>query len=169
MTRALLAAVVLWYLLRAVGHRRPAAQRLVDRLTPWTRGLHAWVLSAPATFGYIAVFTCFTLVQKAAPPRLIDIMTTVDSTNLYHLGNHTVSVLATSAFWVADHGDGLIVYVVGFAGVVAWPERRYGTPRLLVIAASGHVFGSLLTQAVLRHAINHGNAPQKLIYATEWA
>ncbi|XER99853.1 hypothetical protein HEP87_56895 [Streptomyces sp. S1D4-11] len=53
--------------------------------------------------------------------------------------------------------------------MVAWPERRYGTPRLLVIAASGHVFGSLLTQAVLRHAINHGNAPQKLIYATEWA
>lgn len=137
------------------------------RLTPWTGRLHAWVLSAPATFCYIAVFTCFTLVQKSAPPRLIDIMTTVDSTNLSQLRNHTLIVLATSAFWVADHGDGLALYIAGFATVVAWAERRYGTPRLIVIAASGHVFGSLLTEGLLRHAINHGLAPQRLVYATD--
>src|SRR5882762_10235974 len=93
------AAALCWYLLRGLGRRVPAAQRLVVRLRPWTRGLHAWVRSAPATFCYIAVFTCFTLVQKTAPPRLIDVMTSVDSTNLYELRSHTVSVLATSAFW----------------------------------------------------------------------
>jgi hypothetical protein len=167
LTTTVPAMVVGWYLLKAVGGRVPTVHGLVARLTPWTRGLHTWVLSAPATFCYIAVFTCFSLVQKTAPPRLIDIMTAVDSTNLYQLRNHTLSVLATSAFWVAGHGNGLALYIAGFATVVAWAERRYGTPRLVVIAASGHVFASLLTQAVLRHVINDGNAPAKLVYATD--
>ncbi len=168
MILTVLAAVVGWYLLRGVGRYVPAVRRFVARLTPWTGRLHAWVLSAPATFCYIAVFSCFTLVQKTAPPRLIDIMTTVDSTNLHQLSSsHTLSVLATSAFWVADHGSGLTLYAAAFATVVAWAERRYGTPRLAVIAASGHVFGSLLTEAVLRHAINQGRAPHKLANATD--
>lgn len=166
MILTVLAAVVGWYLLKGVGRHVSAVRRLVARLTPWTGRLHAWVLSAPATFCYIAVFSCFTVVQKTAPPRLIDIMTTVDSTNLHQLSNH-VSVLATSAFWVADHGDGLTLYALAFATVVAWAERRYGTPRLLVIAVSGHVFGSLLTEALLQHAIDHGQAPRKLAYATD--
>ncbi|MDQ1750435.1 MAG: hypothetical protein QOE71_1491 [Pseudonocardiales bacterium] len=67
---------------------------------------------------------------------------------------------------MADHGDGLNLYIIGFATAVAWAERRYGTPRLVAIAASGHVLGSLLTEAILRHAINHGEAPRKLEYAT---
>jgi hypothetical protein len=167
MMRIVLAAFVGWYLLKAA-RRVPVVHRFVARLTPWTARLHAWVLSAPATFCYIAVFTCFTLVQKTAPPRLIDIMTTVDSTNLYQLrSNHTLSVLATSAFWMADHGDALVVYIAGFATVVAWAERRYGTPRLAVIVVSGHVFGSLLTEALLGQAIDNGRAPTKLAYATD--
>jgi hypothetical protein len=166
MMRIVLAALVSWYLLKA-GRRVPAVHRFVARLTPWSERLHTWVLSAPATFCYIAVFTCFSLVQKTAPPRLIDVMTTVDSTNLHQLHNHTLSVLATSGFWMADHGDALALYIAGFATVVAWAERRYGTPRLAVILASGHVFGSLLTEALLRQAINHGRAPTKLVYATD--
>jgi hypothetical protein len=161
-----LAAFVGWYLLKA-GRRVPAVHRFVAWLTPWTGRLHTWVLSAPATFCYIAVFTCFSLVQKTAPPRLIDLMTTADSTNLHQLRTHTLSVLATSAFWMADHGNGLVLYIAGFATVVAWAERRYGTPRLAVIAVSGHVFGSLLTEALLRQAILHGRAPTKLVYATD--
>ena len=161
------AAALCWYLLKALGRRVPAVQRFVARLKPWTRRLHAWVLTAPATFCYIAVFTCFTLVQKTAPPRLIDIMTTVDSTNINQLRNSAPTVLATSAFWVADHGDGLDLYIAAFATVVAWAERRYGTPRLLVIAVSGHVLGSLLTEAVLQRAIHQGRAPAKLQYATD--
>jgi hypothetical protein len=168
MIRIVLAAVIGWYLLKAARGRVPAVHRFVARLTPWSERLHTWVLSAPATFCYIAVFTCFTLVQKTAPPRLIDIMTTVDSTNLYQLrSNHTLSVLATSAFWMADHGDALVLYIAGFATVVAWAERRYGTPRLAVIVASGHVFGSLLTEALLGQAIDNGRAPTKLAYATD--
>jgi hypothetical protein len=166
MIRIVLAAFAGWYLLKA-GSRAPAVHRLVARLTPWTGRLHAWVLSAPATFCYIAVFACFSLVQKTAPPRLIDLMTTADSTNLHQLRTHTLSVLATSAFWMADHGDALVLYIVGFATVVAWAERRYGTPRLAVIAVSGHVLGSLLTEALLRQAIIHGRAPTKLVYTTD--
>jgi hypothetical protein len=167
MTRGVLAVLVGWYSLKAIGRRVPVVQRFVAQLTPWTKALHGWVMSAPATFCYIAVFSCFTLVQKTAPPRLIDVMTSVDSTNLTQLRNHTVSVLATSAFWLADHGSGLALYIAGFATVVAWAERRYGTPRLALIAVCGHVFGSLLTEALLGRGIDLGHAPAKLANATD--
>jgi hypothetical protein len=167
MIRGVLAVLIGWYLLKAIGRRVPVVHRLMARLTPWTGRLHRWVISAPATFCYIAVFSCFTLVQQTAPPRLIDIMTTIDSTNLTQLRSHTVSVLATSAFWLADHGNGLALYIVGFATVVAWAERRYGTPRLALIAVSGHVFGSVLTEALIGHAIDIGRAPARLANTTD--
>ncbi|MCQ4080487.1 hypothetical protein NGB36_07695 [Streptomyces sp. RB6PN25] len=167
MIRTFLAVVVAWYVLKAAGRHVPCARRLVVRCSPWTVRLHTWVLSAPATFCYIAVFTCFTLVQKTAPPRLVDIMTAVDSTNLDRLQKNAPSVLATSAFWVANHGEGLALYVIGFATVVAWAEHRYGTPRIVVIAVSGHIFGSLITEELLRHAILVGRAPAKLAFATD--
>ncbi|WP_194903725.1 rhomboid-like protein [Catenulispora rubra] len=160
-------AVLFWYVLKALGRRVPSARRLVRRLTPWTGRLHAWILSAPATFCYIAVFTCFTLVQATTPPHLIDIMTTVNSTNLDQLHSHALTVLATSAFWVDDHGSGLDLYILAFATFGAFAERRWGTPRLAVIAVSGHVLGSLLTEAVLRSAIDRGRAPVRLENATD--
>ncbi|WP_369382814.1 rhomboid-like protein [Streptomyces sp. cg36] len=162
-----LTTVLAWYLLKWLARHLAIAAMAVSRLTPWTRGVHAWVLSAPATFCYVAVFTCFTLVQTTAPPRLIDVMTAIDSTNLHHLRKNAVQVLATSSFWVADHGSGLSLYIVGFAAAVAYAERRWGTPRLLLIALAGHVLGSLLTEGLLRRAINAGRLPAKLATTTD--
>ncbi|MFE0106873.1 rhomboid-like protein [Streptomyces sp. NPDC059009] len=167
MIPVLLACVVSWYLLKAVGRRVPPVGRLVDRVVPWTGKLHAWVLSAPATFCYIAVFTCFTLVQTTSPPRLVDVLTRVNSTSLFELRRDALDVLATSAFWVADRGSGLALYAVAFATAVAWAERRYGTPRLILIALSGHVLGSLITEGLLQNQINSGRASEKLIYSTD--
>jgi rhomboid family protein len=159
--------VVAWYLLRGLARRWEWARRCVAGISPWTGRLHMWVLSAPITFTYMAIFTASTVVQRTSPPRLIDLLTKLNSTNLFRLGNDPVEALLTSAFWVADHGSGLFEYVLVFGTVVAWAERRYGSPRMLVIGASGHVFGSLLTAAIEKGAINAGRLPNKIAFATD--
>lgn len=163
----LLSAVVLWYVLRGLSHWWTGARRVVGRLSPWTARLHAWVLSAPATFGYIAIFTASTLVQRTAPPKLIDLLTKLQSTSIHHLNRAPVLAMAESALWVADKGAGFSLYVVLFATVVAWAERRYGTPRIIVIAVTGHVLGTLLTVMVEKNAIDSGEAPSRLAFTTD--
>jgi len=158
-----LAAVlaVAWYGLRAAAHWSAAAARLVAALQPWTRRLHAWVLSAPATFGYIAVFTASTVIARNAPPHLITMLLVRQGTSPARLAADP-AVLLTSALWVANGGTALGLYVIVFATVVAWAERRYGPPRIIVIGAAGHVLGSLLTALVLRQAIEHGYLSARL-------
>ena len=162
-----LGLAIAWYVLRALAHHWTWAARVVGHVAPWTARLHAWVLSAPVTFTYTAIFTASTVVQRTSPPRLIDLLIRLDSTNLFRLGDDPVEALLTSAFWVADRGSGLATYVLVFGTVVAWAERRYGPPRLLLIGASGHVFGSLLTALVERHAIDTGRLPDRFAYTTD--
>lgn len=78
-----LALVVLWYVLRGLATFWEPAADVVGHVSPWTVRMRAWVLSAPATFTYIVLFTAGTFVQKTAPPKLIDLLTRVDSTNLW--------------------------------------------------------------------------------------
>jgi hypothetical protein len=163
----LVVVAVLWYLLRAVGLVFGPAGRAVAALRPWTARLHGWVLTAPATFGYAAIFTASTFVQFSAPPRLITLLTTLQSTNLHGLRTRPVQVLVVSALWVADRGVGLALYLAAFCVVVAWAERRYGTPRMILIWLAGHVLGSLLTAAVELHAIRTGRAPRSLALSTD--
>nr|WP_202511423.1 rhomboid-like protein [Streptomyces sp. SID3343] len=154
-------------MLRGLARRWEWARRWVAVISPWTARLHTWVLSAPITFTYMAIFTASTVVQRTSPPRLIDLLTKLNSTNLFRLGNDPIEALLTSAFWVADHGSGLLMYLIVFGTVVAWAERRYGSPRMLVIGASGHVFGSLLTAAIEKGAITAGRLPHKIAFATD--
>ncbi|MEU5882931.1 rhomboid-like protein [Spirillospora sp. NPDC047279] len=164
---ACLVAVVVWYVLCGLGRWFPWASGLVERWSPRTRWLHAWVLSAPATFTYVAIFTGSTLVQRTAPPKLIELLTTLQSTNLRNLARAPLEVLLDSMWWVADRGAGLVLYILLYVTVVAWGERRYGTPRMLVIGLSGHVFGSLLTAAVETRALRTGRAPAELAITTD--
>ncbi|MEV8633566.1 rhomboid-like protein [Streptosporangium sp. NPDC051023] len=167
MITSFLVVTLAWYALRGLARWWAWAGRVVGRLSPYTRGLHAWVLAAPATFVYIAVFTSSTLLQKTAPRALINLLTTIQSTNLAHLSTRPLIALADSALWVADKGSGLVFYVAVFASVVAWAEPRYGTPRIIVIVLCGHVFGSLLTAVVEWHAIETGKAPARLAHTTD--
>jgi hypothetical protein len=160
--------VLAWYTLRLLAHWWTPARHAVDRLSPYTLRLHAWVLTAPATFAYIAIFTASTLLQKTAPPHLIDLLTKLQSTNIRHLNLDPVIALADSALWVANKGSGLIFYIVLYGCVVAWAEPRYGTPRMVVIGVSGHVFGSLLTSLVERSAISSGIVVPLLVTHTLW-
>jgi hypothetical protein len=163
----LLSLVVIWYVLRAVAVASLPVRRLVGRWSVWTGRAHAWVMSAPATFTYMAIFTASTTLQRNAPPRLITLLTTLQSTNLARLSTKPLVVLTSSALWVANRGAGLSLYLVVFATLVAWAERRYGTPRIVLIGVTGHVLGSLLTAAVELHAIRDGHAPQSLAMSTD--
>lgn len=160
-------AAIAWYVLRALARRWQPARRAVERLSPYTRWLHGWVLAAPATFAYVAVFSISTLVQQSAPPRLINLLTRIQSTNLKHLSLDPVKAMVDSAFWVANKGTGLSFYILLFASVVAWAEQRYGTPRIILIGLCGHVFGSLLTALIEWHAIDSGRAPAALANTTD--
>jgi hypothetical protein len=164
---AAVVAAVLWYATRGAARIWPPAAHLVARLSPWTSGLHQWVLSAPASFCYVVVFTASTIIQRSAPPQLIQAITTYQSTNLTRLAADPVRVLVASSLWVDERGFGLAGYVVVFATVVAWAERRYGTPRTIVIGYSAHVFGSLLTAGLERLAIDSHHAPVSLAYDSD--
>ncbi|MEV4255067.1 rhomboid-like protein [Spirillospora sp. NPDC049652] len=167
MVVAFVLAVTGWYALRALALVWEPARRTVARCEPWTRRAHAWALSAPATFTYVAVFTASTLVQYSAPPKLIDLLTTLQSTNLRNLHRAPLRALLDSALWVADQGQALLLYVALFVTVVAWAERRYGTPRIMIVGLCGHVLGSLLTALVETHALEKGRAPARLAVTTD--
>lgn len=158
---------LLWYALKGVARFSAPAARAVDLISPWTRRLHAWVLSAPATFTYVAIFSASTFIQKTAPPTLVDLLVTSQSTNLVRLRTRPVSALIDSALWVSDQGAGLTGYILVFAIVVAVAERRFGTPRAILIGVGGHVCGSLLTAWVSAYAINAGLAPRSLMTTTD--
>ncbi|WP_174567442.1 rhomboid-like protein [Actinomadura kijaniata] len=158
---------LVWYGLRGLGRWWGLAARWVGWVSPWTRWAHAWVLSAPATFGYVVVFSALTSVQLAAPPRLVDLLTTLQSTNLRNLHRAPLRALLHSALWVADKGAGLPLYVLVFVSVVAWAERRYGTPRIVVVGLAGHVLGTLLTALVEVRALEAGRASARLAVTTD--
>jgi hypothetical protein len=133
-----------------------------ERLGPYPRRIHAWVLSAPATFTYVAIFSAFALVQETSPARIVELLTRLQSTSLRNLSMAPVTALVESAVWAADQGHGLVLYVTVFVTVVAWAERQYGTPRIILICAAGHVLGSGLTSQTDLWAIETGRAPASL-------
>jgi len=156
-----------WYLFRFAAHHIKKLRPILSFLEVYTHFLHRWVISAPATFTYVAIFVAFTLVQRTSPDRLINVITRVNSTNIATLTIRPLSALITSSFWVADGGVGLTVYVIAFVTLIAWAERNFGTARTIVIWIMGHVGGSLLTVAIELWAIDTGLAASALAHTTD--
>ncbi|MEK4722813.1 rhomboid-like protein [Lactococcus sp. FSL W8-0209] len=59
------------------------------------------------------------------------------------------------------------MYVAIFWTIIAWAERKYGSPRMIVITLSGHILASLTTIFLELWAINSGRAPSSLAMATD--
>ncbi|GBG97221.1 rhomboid-like protein [Lactococcus termiticola] len=156
-----------WYLFRFAAHHIKKLRPILSFLEKYTSFLHRWVVSAPATFTYVAIFVAFTLVQRTSPDRLINVITRVNSTNIATLTIRPLSALITSSFWVADGGVGLTIYVLAFISLIAWAERTYGTARTIVIWIMGHVGGSLVTVAIELWAIRTGLAASTLAHTTD--
>ncbi|MGV1037436.1 MAG: rhomboid-like protein [Candidatus Nanopelagicales bacterium] len=136
-----------WFVIKAEAHR----SRLVglrDKLQPQVSAIHAYVLTAPATFVYIAIFSATSGIQKGSPDKALEIITRTNSTNIAELLTDPFRVLISSALLVADNGFFWIGYVVVFVMIAARLEQRVGSARWLVIAVMSHVVGTLLTVTV---------------------
>ena len=140
---------------------------IVRKLSPYTLFVSKWLKSAPATFTYTAIFSAFRLIQGTSPSRLINILTKHSSTNIARVSDRPISVFFDSAFWVADNGAGLIIYVAIFWTIIVWAERKYGSPRIILITLAGHILASIATIFIELWAINSGHAPSSLAMTTD--
>ncbi|MGO3694621.1 MAG: rhomboid-like protein, partial [Lactococcus lactis] len=100
-----------WYFLKFLAHFSRKIHDEVRKLSVYTHFLSKWLQSAPATFTYTAIFCAFTLVQRTAPQHLINILTNHSSTSIARVSDKPISTFFDSAFWVADNGAGLLIYV----------------------------------------------------------
>lgn len=134
---------------RLLSRGRPQQLEPVARWWLATRPrLAAWVRSAPATYGYLAILVVTSWVLASASGRLGDRLLLEQSTNLHQLARDPVRVLISSAFWLSGSG-GLLVWAALLTLVLAPVERRLGSWRLGLVFAIGHTGATLLTAAGL--------------------
>jgi hypothetical protein len=152
---------------RVLGSGRPRALRPVQRWWVAARPrLIAYVRSAPATFGYLAVLFVTTWVLATAGGRIADRLLLAASTNLHQLARDPVRVLISSAFWLSGMSS-LLVWGVLLAVVLAPVERRIGSWRLGAVFAIGHVGATLLTAAGLWTALRLDAAEHRVVNARD--
>jgi len=152
---------------RVLGSGRPRVLRPVQRWWVAARPrLIAYVRSAPATFGYLAVLFVTTWVLATASGRLADRLLLAASTNLHQLARDPVRVLISSAFWLSGTGS-LLVWGVLLAVVLAPVERRIGSWRLAAVFAIGHVGATLLTAAGLWAALRLDAVEHRVVNARD--
>lgn len=146
---------IAWFALKALARRGGGARRLYDRLDPRVQAGRVWLARSPVTFVYIATWTITSVIVQGAPEELANMFSRFNSTNILGLVTTPLRVLFSSAFIVADNGFAFLGYVLVYVLITARLEQRLGSARLLVVAASAHVLGSLLmvaTEAALIQA-----------------
>ncbi|MFJ9448224.1 rhomboid-like protein [Kitasatospora sp. NPDC101235] len=146
-------------------HRRPEAHR-----QPWwaraARAVWAYVRRAPGTYIWLAILLVTTQVIRHVDPATADHILQRRSTNLHHLQVSPVSVLVTSALWIA--GGGWLSYFLLYNLFHVPAERWLGTLRWISVAALAHVGATYLSEAVLGWAIHHGLAPPRAVYTLDY-
>ncbi len=95
-----------------------------------------------------------------ANPSVARALLEEQSTNLHHLTHDPVRVLIRSAFWLNSYE--LLFWVILFVVVLAPAEHWLGTPRWLVVFASGHVGATVLTATGIWLALRAGVTSHRL-------
>ncbi|MDO3639321.1 rhomboid-like protein [Mycolicibacterium arseniciresistens] len=116
-------------------------------------------LSAPLTYGWLAVLLVTTRLQRAAGRKRSRLLRQ-QSTNLHHLSREPLRVLVASLFWL--DGRRWWPYVPVYAAVLAPAERRMGSGRWLLVGLTAHIVGTVAGQGYLRRSIRTGQAPSRL-------
>jgi hypothetical protein len=114
----------------------------VKRNAPW------------ATATYAAVLFITTVVQHVVLAATRHRLLLGSSTDVAHLARDPALVLLASAFWLPDVTSLLLAPLV--LAVLAVGERRFGTARVLVAFAIGHVLSSVLTEGFVWVAVHAG-------------
>jgi hypothetical protein len=123
------------------------------------------VVSAPLSFGWLAVLFVTTRIQQAAGHRGARRIQRDHSTNLRRLRHEAWRVLVTSVFWLDDRK--WWPYVPIYIGIVAPAERRLRWRRWLLVGGSAHVIGTYVGQGYLKWSIARARAPKKLVNARD--
>ncbi|MCF2528016.1 rhomboid-like protein [Yinghuangia soli] len=129
------------------------------------RGVHRWMAAAPGTYIWLAVMYATTFVYLRMPAESRTAFLRDRSTNIAHLHEEPLRVLAASAFWA--EGAHLVKFTVIFTVVFAVAERWMGTWRWLAVAVLGHVGATYASQAVVLAGIEAGSLPHRLRHAVD--
>lgn len=130
-----------------LGYRLDLAYRLDlgTRLGTWRADLGRVRARLPLTLIYLVVITTGHAGMALAPVAARQQLLAAASTNVSHLLHYPLLVLPGSAL-LFDEG---LVFWLGFIGLMLGGlEWRWGWRRTLLVAAGGHVLGTLVSEAL---------------------
>jgi hypothetical protein len=117
------------------------------------------------TVAYAVIVTCVTVALYALGPQIQDRVIRHVSTNLHNLSRGHFGTLLDSAF-VIDEGP-IYVWLPGLVCLLALAELMWGSVRLMVAFAVGHVGATLLVAAGLTAAVELSWLPVSVSRATD--
>ena len=117
------------------------------------------------TVAYAVIVTCVTVALYALGPKVQDRVISHVSTNLHNLSRGHFGTLLDSAF-VIDAGP-IYVWLPGLVCLLALAELMWGSIRLMVAFAVGHVGATLLVAAGLTAAVELSWLPVSVSRATD--
>jgi hypothetical protein len=117
------------------------------------------------TVAYAVIVTSVTVALSALGPQVQDRVIRHVSTNLHNLSHGHFRTLLNSAF-VVDAGP-MYVWLPGLVCLLAVAELMWGSVRLMVAFAVGHIGATLLVAAGLAAAVEFGWLPLSVSRATD--
>ena len=117
------------------------------------------------TVAYAVIVTGVTMALLFLGPQIQDRVIRHASTNLHNLSHGRIATLFDSAF-VVDAGP-IYLWLPGLMCLMALAELQWGSGRLVVAFAVGHVGATLLVALGLTAAIERGWLPGSLTRATD--
>jgi hypothetical protein len=117
------------------------------------------------TVAYAVIVTCVTVALCALGPQIQGRVISHVSTNLHNLSRGHFATLLGSAF-VIDEGP-IFVWLPGLVCLLALAELMWGSVRLMVAFAVGHVGATLLVAAGLTAAVELSWLPVSVSRATD--
>ncbi|MGW2045573.1 rhomboid-like protein [Streptomyces sp. NPDC001858] len=123
-------------------------------------------LPVPFTLAYTAVLALTSYVTAQLDPTLVHALHQGFSTDVAHLSQTPVLVLAGSALWVA--GGFASLFTLSFLVVLTLLERRIGGARTALVFLLGHVLATLATEVPVGLAVLVGRLPDSSLHRLDY-
>lgn len=167
-----LAAPLLDAIPRQPGPGRPVTPGPAAPPPPPARRVRRWprLLPTPAgtpfTFGYLMVLVATSLFMEFADPATVAAVLRESSTDVAHLGETPLLVLAASALWVVGGLTSPVVFVLAL--VLTALERRIGGWRTAAVFVLGHVVATLATEIPVGISVVAGHLPESSLHRLDY-
>ncbi|MET9661405.1 rhomboid-like protein [Streptomyces sp. NPDC006510] len=120
----------------------------------------------PFTFGYLLVLVATSLFMEYADPATVAAVLRESSTDVAHLGEAPLLVLAASALWVVGGLASPMVFVLAL--VLNALERRIGGWRTAAVFVLGHVVATLATEIPVGLSVVAGHLPESSLHRLDY-